>query len=113
MWPLAARHAAERKLRQQLAGFGIPVRDMLPYGSTAIARQKIWFQKYMDWKLSRRKVTVLGPDAAMSASMPGYFVQGEDGKFFHSVDVIIAEGTPEEAQLEDAAEIGELRGYDF
>jgi hypothetical protein len=45
----------------------------------------------------------------MSASMPGYFVQGEDGKFFHSADVIIAEGPPEEAQLEDAAEIGELR----
>eukprot|EP00435_Cladocopium_sp_Y103_P033944 s34_g8.t1 len=112
MWPLAARHAAERKHRQQLAGFGLPVGQLLPYGCTAYARQKIWNEKYQDWKLSRRPVTVLGPDVAMSASMAGYYVKGEDGKFFHSSDVTRAEGPPPEAiedQPGERPELGPLR----
>eukprot|EP00435_Cladocopium_sp_Y103_P062154 s1305_g23.t1 len=112
MWPLAARHAAERKLRQQLSEFGIPVGKMLPYGSTAYARQKIWNEKYQDWKLSRREVTICGPDVAMSASMAGHYVKGTDGKFFHTSDAVQAEGPPPEALedgLEDRPEIGNVR----
>eukprot|EP00435_Cladocopium_sp_Y103_P040980 s704_g11.t1 len=102
-WPLAARHAAERALRLQLAELGMPVRKLLHYGSTGYARQKIWSEKYMNWKLSRRKITVLGPDVSMSASVPGYYVRGMDGKFFRSSDVATAEGPPEELQIEDVS----------
>eukprot|EP00435_Cladocopium_sp_Y103_P042410 s480_g11.t1 len=107
LWPLAARHAAERKLRHQLAGYGLPVRELLPFGSTGFARQKIWSQKYEDWKLTRRKVKVLGPDFSMSASVSGHFVRGTDGKFFRSADVVVAEGPPEDLKLEDV-KLGEL-----
>eukprot|EP00435_Cladocopium_sp_Y103_P064506 s236_g26.t1 len=107
-WPLAARHAAERRLRMQLADMGLPTRELLTFGQEAYATQKIWNEKYQDWKLSRRKVKVLGPDVAMSAAMPGYYVRGEDGKFFHSSDVVVAEGPPPQAQLPQAIELGEL-----
>eukprot|EP00435_Cladocopium_sp_Y103_P055404 s1091_g18.t1 len=112
MWPLAARHAAGRKLRQQLSEFGIPVGKMLPYGATAYARQKIWNEKYQDWKLSRREVTIYKPDVAMSASMAGHYVKGTDGKFFHTSDAVQAEGPPPEALedgSEDRPEIGNVR----
>ena len=52
----------------------------------------------------------MGPDVAMSASMPGYFVKGEDGRYFHSSDVVTAEGPPAEAQLGEA-ELGSLHEH--
>ena len=51
----------------------------------------------------------MGPDVAMSASMPGYYVKIEDGKYFHSSDVVTADEPPAEAQLEEL-ELGELQG---
>eukprot|EP00435_Cladocopium_sp_Y103_P019364 s2682_g4.t1 len=110
LWPLAARHAAERRMRKQLEGLGCPTRALLQFGREAYATQKIWNEKYQDWKMSRRKVTIMGPDVAMSASMPGYYVKGEDGKYFHSSDVVVAEGPPPEAQLE-AVELGSLHEH--
>eukprot|EP00435_Cladocopium_sp_Y103_P065207 s1247_g27.t1 len=110
LWPLAARHAAERRMRKQLEGLGCPTRALLQFGREAYATQKIWNEKYQDWKMSRRKVTIMGPDVAMSASMPGYYVKGEDGKYFHSSDVVVAEGPPPEAQWE-AVELGSLHEH--
>eukprot|EP00435_Cladocopium_sp_Y103_P052700 s362_g16.t1 len=109
-WPLAARHASERRLRNQLEALGQPTRPMLKFGQTGFATQKSWCEKYSDWRMSRRKVTIMGPDVAMSASMPGYYVRGEDGKFFHSADVAVAEGPPAEVQIEDA-EMGALHEH--
>eukprot|EP00435_Cladocopium_sp_Y103_P035264 s2015_g9.t1 len=80
---------------------------MLKFGQTGFATQKSWCEKYSDWRMSRRKVTIMGPDVAMSASMPGYYVRGEDGKFFHSADVAVAEGPPRDLQIEDV-EMGAL-----
>eukprot|EP00435_Cladocopium_sp_Y103_P054363 s510_g17.t1 len=110
LWPLAARHAAERRMRQQLDALNCPTRPLLQFGREGYATQKIWNEKYQDWKMVRRKVTVMGPDVAMSASMPGYYVKGEDGKYFHSADVATAEGPPPEARLEDA-ELGLLHDH--
>ena len=110
LWPLAARHAAERRMRLQLEALQCPTRPLLQFGREAYAMQKIWNEKYQDWKMTRRKVTIMGPDVAMSASMPGYYVRGEDGKYFHSSDVVTAEGPPPEAQLEEA-ELGLLQDH--
>eukprot|EP00435_Cladocopium_sp_Y103_P023320 s3116_g5.t1 len=110
LWPLAARHAAERRMRQQLEVLGCPTRPLLQFGREGYATQKIWNEKYQDWKMVRRKVTVMGPDVAMSASMPGYYVKGEDGKYFHSANVATAEGPPSEARLEEA-ELGRLQDH--
>ena len=110
LWPLAARHAAERRMRLQLEALQCPTRPLLQFGREAYAMQKIWNEKYQDWKMTLRKVTIMGPDVAMSASMPGYYVRGEDGKYFHSSDVVTAEGPPTEAQLEEA-ELGLLQDH--
>ena len=110
LWPLAARHAAERRMRLQLEALQCPTRPILQFGREAYAMQKIWNEKYQDWKMTRRRVTIMGPDVAMSASMPGYYVRGEDGKYFHSSDVVTAEGPPPEAQLEEA-ELGLLQDH--
>eukprot|EP00435_Cladocopium_sp_Y103_P005472 s1608_g1.t2 len=109
-WPLAARHASERRLRAQLEALGQPTRSMLKFGQTGFATQKSWCEKYSDWRMSRRKVTIMGPDVAMSASMPGYYVRGEDGKFFHTADVAVAEGPPPDMQIEDV-EMGALHEH--
>ena len=33
-WPLAVRHAAERRLRGQLHALRLPVKDLLPFGTS-------------------------------------------------------------------------------
>ena len=101
-------HGAERRLRDQLKDLGLPMKPLLTFGSTGYAKQRIWEEKYQDWRLTRKKVKIFGPDVSMSASMTGYFVQDDGGKFFHTSDVVQAEGPPEALQLEDA-NLGELR----
>lgn len=61
-----------------------------------------------DWKLTRKKVMIYGPDISMSASMTGYFVQDDTGKFFHTADVIQPETQPEELSLPEV-NLGEMR----
>jgi hypothetical protein len=71
LWPLAAC----RKKAEDAAGRNGPsTRALMTLGQEGYATQKIWNEKYQDWKMSRRKVTVLGPDVAMSAAMPGHYV---------------------------------------
>ena len=40
MWPLALRHAAERRLKGQLEMMKMPTQELLPFGSYGFARQK-------------------------------------------------------------------------
>ena len=107
LWPLIARHVGERRTRYHLQNMGYEVRKLLPFGSTAYAKQKIWDEKYENWKMMRRKVKILGPDVMMSASMPGYYVQDEDGRYLHSSDLRQGEEPPEEAAIQDA-DLGEI-----
>ena len=57
LWPLAARHAGERRWRSQLEAMNYPVKPLRAFGSMAMAKTKA--------------------DVTMSASSGGYFVQGE------------------------------------
>ena len=107
LWPLIVRHVAERRLRNQLKEMGYPTHPLLAFGSTAFAKQKSWVERYEDWRWTRRKVTIMGPDKDGSLTTPGYFVRGEDGKFFKSSDVGQADEAPEEAAV-PVAEIGEI-----
>ena len=85
MWPLALRHAAERRLKGQLEMMKMPTQELLPFGSYGFARQKDWSEKTRAWRRARKKVRILGPDASINAG--GYFVQTEDGQYFHTADV--------------------------
>lgn len=91
-WPLAARHMVERRLRRSLQELGHRTERLLPFASEALARMKSWDDRYADWK-----VQILGPDVTMSASSPGYYVRDDEGRYFHSSDVIQAGDPPPEA----------------
>ena len=94
-WPLALRHAGEHRLRRQLAGFGIPVPQMLPYGCYAMAKKKSWDDRYRSWREPYEKVRVLGPACDMSISSSGYFVQRPCGKFARTTIVVVPKEKPE------------------
>lgn len=99
-WPLAARHAAERRLRSQLRGVGWPTGDLLPFGSTAFPMGKWWQNQYEPWRQVREEVVVLGPAKFSSLTSTSYYViSKETGKWFYTDDVIIPE--PEQPE-EDA-----------
>ena len=83
-WPLAVRHAAERRLRGQLQALRLPVKDLLPFGSFAYAKMKEWTDRG-SWKTERVKVQIMGPD--MTINSGGYFVRDTEGRFFHTTDV--------------------------
>ena len=53
VWPLAARHIGERRLRNQLKGIGWPASPMLRFGSKAFALRKSWQERYQDWRDAR------------------------------------------------------------
>lgn len=62
MCSLAARHGAERRFRDQLGSSGLPMKTLLLFGATGYAKQRIWEEKYQDWKLTRKKVMIYKPD---------------------------------------------------
>ena len=66
LWPLAARHAAERRLRIQMEVMKMPVKALLPFGSWGYARVKYWNERSTDWRKARMKVQILVPDASMT-----------------------------------------------
>ena len=86
LWPLAARHAGERRWRSQLEAMNYSVKPLRAFGSVAMAKTKAWIHRSKDWEATREEVSILGPDVTMWASSGGYFVQGEDGNFFHTTE---------------------------
>ena len=94
-WPLAARQALEERCRQQLWKLGVPSPQVLPFGATAVAKRKSWFNRGEPWKWPMEKVRVFGPAADMSISSRGHFVQLEDGKFVRSTVIVIPTQTAE------------------
>ena len=82
-WPMALRHAGERRLRRQLQAVGLPVKEMLPWGTIAYVKKKSWNERYQDWRFDRERVKIMGPDASMSATSGGYWVRScGDERYF-------------------------------
>eukprot|EP00438_Fugacium_kawagutii_P007554 Skav217693 [mRNA] locus=scaffold1925:59391:64646:+ [translate_table: standard] len=88
-WPLAARHVAERRLRDQLHRLGWPAGPLLAFGTRGYAIRKWWQSRYEDWCDVREPVILMGPDASSSMTHTAYYVQStETGNFFYTDDVL-------------------------
>ena len=76
-WPLALRHAAEARYRQQMSQFGVPLPRLIPFGTQAMAKFKRWHHvKDKDtWEHPMQRVTVYGPAMDMSSSSRGYYIE--------------------------------------
>lgn len=94
-WPLAARQALEERCRMQLWRLGVPCPQVLPFGATAVARRKSWFNRSEPWKWPMERVRVFGPAADMSVSSRGHYVQLQNGKFVRSTVIVIPTQTAE------------------
>ena len=89
-WHLAAIHAGERRLRNQLMSLGWPVGRLLRFGSKAFALKKSWTDRYQPWRDVREEVIVMGPDVFSSLTSTSYYVKAvTDGRFFFTDDVVI------------------------
>lgn len=99
-WPLAARHAGERRLRAQLSRMGWPAGKLLKFGLEAFALKKWRQDRYAPWRDIREPVKVLGPAMNSSITSPAYYVQSQTtGRYFYTDDVVVANSEqPEDGQ---------------
>ena len=88
-WPLALRHAAEARYRQQMSQFGVPLPRLIPFGTQAMAKFKRWHHvKDKDtWEHPMQRVTVYGPAMDMSSSSRGYYIE-TNGRWMRSTVVL-------------------------
>ena len=88
-WPLALRHAAEARYRQQMSQFGVPLPRLIPFGTQAMAKFKRWHHvKDKDtWEHPMQRVTVYGPAMDMSSSSRGYYIEA-NGRWMRSTVVL-------------------------
>ena len=94
-WPLAARHAGERRLRKQLQQVGWVVPQLLHFGARAWVVKKRWKDRNDAWRDSREQVRILGPDRLMSMTSQGYYCQSiNDGNCYSTTDVVLPETDP-------------------
>ena len=98
LWPLALRHAAEHRFREQLASLGVRLPKLIPFGSQGMARFKRWHHvKDKDvWQHPMQKVTIYGPAYDMSPTSNGYYVEC-DGRWMRST-VVVQPRSPEPGQ---------------
>lgn len=78
MWPLAALHIGERRLRSQ---------------HRAYALKKSWQDRYQSWREIRDEVRVLGPASQSSMTVQPL----EANKFFYTDDVVVPSADQPEA----------------
>ena len=102
-WPLAVRHFSERRWRMQLQAMNYPVDPLKAFGSKGWAKIKRWEDRGNAWRMTRKEVMIVGPDATMSSSSQGYYVMDEDERFFHSADIVQGTEPPPE-DLEELTE---------
>ena len=99
MWPLAAIHVGERRLRSQLRRMGFPVGPLLQFGARAYALKKSWQDRYQPWRELRDEVVVLGPALQSSMTTTNYYVQSlETKKVFYTDDVVVPAADQPEAE---------------
>ena len=98
LWPLAPRHAAEHRFREQLASLGVRLPKLVPFGSQGMARFKRWHHvKDKDaWQHPMQKVTIYGPAYDMSPTSNGYYVEC-DGRWMRST-VVVQPRSPQPGQ---------------
>ena len=101
MWPLAATHIGERRLRGQLRSLGFPIGPLLRFGSRAYALKKSWQDRYQPWREIRDEVVVLGPALQSSMTTTSYYVQSlETKRFFYTDDVVVP--SPNQPEADEA-----------
>ena len=61
-WPLLARHAGERRGRQQLTSMGFEVAPLLPYNQRVVVHTKSWEDFQGHWRERKKEAWVRGPD---------------------------------------------------
>ena len=108
LWPLALRHAAEQRFRDQMAGFGISLPRLIPFGAQGMARFKRWHHvKDKDvWQHPMQRVTILGPAHDMSPTSGGYYVEC-NGRWMRST-VVIQPRSPQPAAGQIAIDAADL-----
>jgi hypothetical protein len=93
LWPLALRHGAELRFRQQLLRLGVPTPALIPFGTMGLAERKRWErgEKGEAGLLApMRRGKIMGPASSMSLTSKGYYVRLEDtGNYIYSTAVVV------------------------
>lgn len=102
LWPLAARHVAERRGRQQLAALGFRTPHLLPFNSEVLVETKKHEDFQGHWRMRKKRAWVRCPDPTMSLTSGGHYLVDEAGKYFRGVKPRPAPLTPEMVAAEPA-----------
>ena len=104
-WPLAIRHVAERRGRQQLEALGLPTGRLLTFGQKVAVVTKKWAEFQGHWRARKKAGVIRGPDACMSLTSQGHIVEDEEGRLVPVADVVpINDG--DEVQVEGEVQDG-------
>ena len=87
-WPLLARHAGERRGRQQLTSMGCEVAPLLPYNQKVVVHTKSWEDFQGHWRERKKETWVRGPDISMSLTSGGHYLIDKEGSFLRATDLI-------------------------
>ena len=98
-WPLALRCASETRFRRQLQGFGVPTPVVIPFGTRAVARQKLW-HKTDPWSNPNTPVRLWGPATDMSITSQGYYAETNDGKFVRTTAFVVPKWQAQDEPLQ-------------
>ena len=70
------------------------------------AKVKRWKDQGNAWRMSRKQVRIMGLSATMSPSFQGYYAMDDQGKVFHSADVVQGADPPLVENLPELVEPG-------
>ena len=87
-WPLLARHAGERRGRQQLTSMGYEVAPLLPYNQRVVVHTKSWEDFQGHWRERKKEAWVRGPGVSMSLTSSGHYLIDKEGSFLRATDLI-------------------------
>ena len=109
LWPLALRHGAELRFRQQLLRLGVPTPALIPFGTMGFAKRKRWErgEKGEAGLLApMRRGKIMGPASSMSLTSKGYYVRLEDtGNYIYSTAVVVPKPKSADAFEQVRAEV--------
>ena len=114
LWPLALRHASELRHRTQLRTMGVPQLQLIPFGTTCMAKMKRWHKREGEegkWRYPMQKVRVWGPACDMSSSSQGYYVQAGDC-WMRTTVIVIPKPKPLQLLKPQLPEVCPVEGVD-